>query len=238
MAQVGSLKHAIRAEQDGADLVVAAGHEAGGHVGPTGTTVLTPLISSRVRIPVVAAGGFCDGMGLVAALALGAEGVALGTRFAATRESGLPEALKRRYVEAGEADTLVTRRITGSPLRVIHNQFTDRLEGKAHDLPLLERVQATLQMRRQLGVSWWRFVVGGWRMKKDYEASFSSLGTLAGGVERIDRAFKDGDVQEGAVIAGQVCARIDDVPFAAEVVERIVAEASKVYYSLQGKMAN
>ena len=236
MAQIGAVKHALRAERDGADILSVAGLEAGGHVSPVSTMVLTPSVASKVKIPVVAAGGFCDGMGLVAALALGAEGIALGTRFAATQESGLPENIKQRYVDASEADTLVTPRITGTGLRVLRNKFTDTLEREGGKLSWRERISATLETRRMLGVSWWRFIIGGWKMRQDYEASFSELGNLAAGAARIDRAMKEGDAEYGAMIAGQVCGRIDDIPPAREIVERIVAQTRSIMGPLSKKV--
>jgi len=236
MAQIGAVRHALRAEQDGADILSVAGHEAGGHVSHVSTMVLTPLVVSKVKIPVVAAGGFCDGMGLVAALALGAEGIALGTRFAVTQESGLPENIKQRYVGASEADTLVTPRITGTGLRVLRNEFTAMLEREGQRLSWKEKVSGTLETRKRLGVSWWRFVIGGWKMRKDYEASFSELGNLAAGAMRIDKAMKEGDTEYGAMIAGQVCGRIDDIPPAGEIVERIVAQANIIMDSLRQKV--
>ncbi|OGO04290.1 MAG: hypothetical protein A2Y91_01250 [Chloroflexi bacterium RBG_13_54_8] len=233
MAQIGALKHALRAEQDGADILMIAGHEAGGHVSHVSTMVLTPLVASKAKIPLVAAGGFCDGMGLVAALALGAEGIALGTRFAVTQESGLPDNLKQRYVAAGEDDTMVTPRITGTGLRVIRNRFTETLEKEGQRLSWKEKIAGTLETRRSLGVSWWRFIIGGWRMRKDYEASFSELGNLAAGAVRIDKAMREGDTENGAMIAGQVCARINDIPAAGEIVERIVDQACRIMESLR-----
>jgi len=236
MAQIGAVKHALRAERDGADILSVAGLEAGGHVSPVSTMVLTPSVASKVKIPVVAAGGFCDGMGLVAALALGAEGIALGTRFAVTQESGLPENVKQRYVDASEADTLVTPRITGKGLRVLRNKYTETLEREGKKLSWRAKISGTLETRRMLGVSWWRFIIGGWKMRQDYEASFSELGELAAGAVRIDRAMREGDAEYGVMIAGQVCGRVDDIPAAGEIVEQIVAQARSIMGPLSMKV--
>jgi NAD(P)H-dependent flavin oxidoreductase YrpB (nitropropane dioxygenase family) len=232
IALVGALKHAVRAEQDGADAVIVSGVEAGGHVSPVSTIVLVPLIASKVKIPVVAAGGFCDGRGLVAALALGAEGIAMGTRFAVTQESDMPPNIKQCYVEATETDTVVTAAITGTGLRVLRNKLTDMLEG-GQKLSWRERVSSTLETRKALGVSWWQFLIGGFRMRKAYEASFSELGQLAAGAKRVEQAFVYGDADFGAIPAGQVCGRIDDIPSAREVVERTMAEAEAILESFK-----
>lgn len=227
IALVGTVQHAQRAEQDGADIVVAAGMEGGGHVSHISTLVTLPLIASKVKIPVVAAGGFCDGRGLVAALALGAEGIAMGTRFAVTQESAMPMNIKEKYVSSSESDTVITPAITGTRLRVLRNRLTDAIDG-SQGSSWLERISSTMQMRRALGVSWWRFLVGGWRMRGSYGASVGELGNLAAGAVRVHRAFVDGDADYGAIPAGQVCGRIQDIPPAGEVVARTMTEAEQI----------
>ena len=236
MAMVGSLRHAIRAEEDGADIIIAQGLEAGGHVGYVSTMVSLPLIASKVKIPVIAAGGFCDGAGLVAALALGAEGIAMGTRFAVTQESPLPSNIKQRYLEASEADTIVTPAITGTRLRVIKNRFAEMIEEEGQKLSLKERISGALETKKMLGVSWWQFFRGGWSMKKQYAASIAELGHLAAGGVRIVKAMVDGDADFGVLISGQVCGRIDDIPSVQEVIERTVAEAHTILESIKGKV--
>ena len=235
MAMIGALRHAVRADQDGADAVIVQGLEAGGHVGYVSSMVLLPLVASKVKIPVVAAGGFCDGGGLLAALALGAEGIAMGTRFAVTQESPLPSSIKQRYLESSEADTLVTPAITGTRLRVIRNKFTDQLE-EGGKLSWRERISGAMKTRKMLGVSWWRFLVGGWSMRKEYEASVSELGHLAAAGVRITKAMVEGDADFGVMPSGQVCGRIDDTPSVQEVIERIVAEASGGLESVREKL--
>ncbi len=235
MSMIGSAKQAQRAEADGAQAVMVQGSEAGGHVGDISTMVLLPLAASRVRVPVVAAGGFCDGRGLVAALALGAEGIAMGTRFAVTRESPLPEGIKRRYLEATENDTLVTPSITGTRLRVIGNAFTRMLDPQGHRLPWRERLAGAREARRTLGVSWWRFLAGGWTMRRQYQASIAQLGHLAAGGVRIRKAMVEGDADMGVMPAGQVCGRISDIPSVAQLIEGIVAEAEDTLRSLNAR---
>ncbi|OGO02340.1 MAG: hypothetical protein A2Y72_06315 [Chloroflexi bacterium RBG_13_53_26] len=236
MAMVGSMRHAIRAEQDGTDAIMVQGEEAGGHVGYVSTIVLLPLIASKVRIPVVGAGGFCDGAGLVAALALGAEGIAMGTRFAVTQESPLPISVKQRYLECSENDTLVTPAITGTRLRVISNKFTQMLEERDKSTSWKEKISGAMETRRMLGVTWWRFLLGGWSMRKQYQASISELGHLAAGGVRIRKAMVEGDADLGVMPSGQVCGRIDDIPIVEELVERIVSQAQSILDSMRNKM--
>jgi enoyl-[acyl-carrier protein] reductase II len=124
---MGALRHAVRAEQDGADAVIVQGTEAGGHTGYVSTLVLVPLVTGKLKIPVVAAGGIGDGRGLVAALALGAEGISMGSRFIVTQEAPVPLHVKQYLVEKTEMDTVVTDNFTGVRCRVIRNAFAENL---------------------------------------------------------------------------------------------------------------
>ena len=130
MALVGTAKQAKAVERSGVDAVIASGHEGGGHVGRIGTMVLVPRVVDQVKIPVVAAGGLADGRGLVAALALGAVGVWMGTRFIATVEARGHENYKRRITEIDEDGTIVTRAHSGKTNRMIRNEFTRSWEGR------------------------------------------------------------------------------------------------------------
>jgi len=124
---MGSLRHAVRAEHDGADAVIVQGTEGGGHTGFVATSVLVPLVASKVKIPVVAAGGIGNGRGLVAALALGAEGIAMGSRFIVTKEAPVPLHVKKYIIEMTEEDTVVTDNFTGVRCRVFKNRFAENL---------------------------------------------------------------------------------------------------------------
>jgi enoyl-[acyl-carrier protein] reductase II len=116
---VPSVEHARRVEAEGADAIVASGSEAGGHVGHVATLPLVPMVVDAVRVPVVAAGGIGDARGFLAALALGAAGVQLGTRLIATEESEAAPGYKQRVLDASETETLVTPVLTGKPVRVL-----------------------------------------------------------------------------------------------------------------------
>jgi len=120
---MGSLKHALRAERDGADAVIVQGTEGGGHTGFVSTLVLIPIVAAKLRIPVIAAGGIGNARGLVAALALGAEGISMGSRFIVTREAPVPQHVKDYLIAKTEEDTVVTDNLTGVRCRVIKNGF-------------------------------------------------------------------------------------------------------------------
>jgi nitronate monooxygenase len=139
-SMVTTVEEAVRAAEGGVDLVVAQGAEAGGHrstveLGPdgepplVGTLALVPQVVDAVGVPVVAAGGIVDGRGLVAALALGAAGVQMGTRFLLARESGAHRVYRRRLLAATEVDTVVTRVFTGRPARGLRNRFVEEYLG-------------------------------------------------------------------------------------------------------------
>jgi enoyl-[acyl-carrier protein] reductase II len=129
MVMTGKVKHAVRAEQAGADVVAAQGTEAGGHTGEIGTLALVPQVVDAVRIPVLAAGGIVDGRGVVAALALGAQGAVIGTRFIATPEATAARQYREALVHAAQDETIRTRAYSGKPLRALRNRYIAELEA-------------------------------------------------------------------------------------------------------------
>ena len=138
MPVVASVALAKRLERMGADIIVAEGMESGGHIGDLSTMPLVPQVVDAVRVPVVAAGGFADGRGLVAALALGAAGIQMGTRFVCTTECTVHENYKRKIVEAGDRATMTTGHSLGHPVRAIKNAMT-------HEFQEMERRGASEQ---------------------------------------------------------------------------------------------
>jgi NAD(P)H-dependent flavin oxidoreductase YrpB (nitropropane dioxygenase family) len=156
IASAGARRHAEKAAGWGIDAVIATGGEGGGHVGAVPTSLLVPQVAAAVDIPVIAAGGFFDGRGLVAALAWGAAGVAMGTRFLLTSESPVADEVKRLYLAAGLDGTVVTRRVDGVPHRVLRTTMVDRLERtgqvlNAANTPVLLRA-AMVDGRTDLGL--------------------------------------------------------------------------------------
>lgn len=121
---VASVALARRLEKAGVDALIAEGMESGGHVGEISTFPLVPQVVDAVSIPVIAAGGVMDGRGLVAALALGAEGVQMGTRFMCSEECTIPVQVKERIIKAKDRATIVTGQTTGHPVRCLENSFT------------------------------------------------------------------------------------------------------------------
>lgn len=181
MALVGTAKQARAVERSGVDAVIASGHEGGGHVGRIGTMVLVPRVVDQVKVPVVAAGGIADGRGLVAAMALGAAGIWMGTRFIATLEARGHDNYKRRITEIDEDGTIVTRGHSGKPNRMIRNAFTKSWEGRDAAIK-----PYPLQLREVGEAASYRG-----RIEGDVETGVLPSGQSAALIERVEHA---GDV--------------------------------------------
>ena len=139
MAVVGAVKHAVQVVSSGIDLIVAQGHDGGGHNSPIGTMALIPQVVDAVagRIPVLGAGGISDGRGIAAAFMLGAEGAWIGTTFLATEEAGIEDYQKEVIAESGDRDTVVSRSVTGKPARIIKNKWSQAwVDEKKEPLPM------------------------------------------------------------------------------------------------------
>ena len=141
MPSVGAAKHAVKVASWGADIVMVQGGEGGGHTGSVPTTLLLPSVIDAVDIPVVAAGGFFDGRGLVAALAYGAAGIGMGTRFLLTSDSAVPEEIRRRYLTFGLDGAVVTTKADGMPHRLLRTEFVDTLEKEGITTRLLHTLR-------------------------------------------------------------------------------------------------
>ncbi len=153
MPTVGAPRHAEKVAEMGVDAVIAQGGEGGGHTGSVPTSLLLPAVCERVDVPVLGAGGFHSGQGLVAALAWGAAGIAMGTRFLLTQESGVPDNVKALYLQAGPFDTVVTTAIDGAPQRVIRTEMIDELEQASVLTRFPKAAANALRFRAQTGVS-------------------------------------------------------------------------------------
>ncbi len=142
---VASVAMAVMLERTGADAVVAEGMESGGHIGQTTTFSLVPQVVDAVKIPVIAAGGIADGRGMAAAFMLGAEGIQMGTRFVASRESIVHDNYKEKLIKASDIDSVVTGTSTGHPIRVLRNKMTkEYLRKEAAGATLQELEELTL----------------------------------------------------------------------------------------------
>ncbi len=204
MALVGNSKNARRVAESGVDVIVAQGYDGGGHTGRVGTFSLVPAVLDAVDIPVMAAGGIGDGRGLVAALAMGAVGAWMGTRFVASVEATGHENYKRRITEIDDEGTLRTRCFSGKPARMIRNPVAEAWEDP--------ELQATIEpFPRQFGV------MQRWL-----------------GVDPYTTGRIEGDIERGALAAGQSSAVIQQVLPVAEIIERVMGEAEEALRRLNG----
>src|SRR5438552_9065333 len=146
MVMTGKVKHAVRAEAAGADVVAAQGTEAGGHTGEIGTLALVPQVVDAVKIPVVAAGGIVDGRGVVAAPALGAQGAIIGTRLISTPEATAAQSYREALVGAEQDETVRTRCYTGKPLRALKNPYIAEHEAGPRKIkPFPDQIMVSVQ---------------------------------------------------------------------------------------------
>ncbi|HQN50146.1 MAG TPA: nitronate monooxygenase family protein, partial [Phenylobacterium sp.] len=179
MVVCGAVKHAVKAEQAGCDAVICQGGEGGGHTGLVGTMPLVAQAVEAVKVPVVAAGGIYDGRGLAAALALGATGVWMGTRFIASAEAHAGELYRQTIVESSDEDTVRTRCYSGKPMRVRKNPYVDDWESRPGDIqPFpMQAIHST-----NAGVMGG---IGGQIEGLDADSSCFAMGQSAGGVHDV-----------------------------------------------------
>lgn len=222
---VGARRHAEKVAAWGADAVIVQGGEGGGHTGEVATTVLLPQVADAVDIPVIAAGGFRDGRGLVAALAYGAAGIAMGTRFLLTSDSTVPDAVKARYLAAGVKDITVTRAVDGLPHRMLRTEMVAALEHAGRVRALAQAVRRAAGFRRISGTSWSRMVRDGLAMRHGKDLSWSQVLLAANTPMLLKASMVDGRTDLGVMASGQVVSLIEDLPSCAELVERVMAEA-------------
>ncbi len=225
MPTIGAAKHAQKMVQMGVDMVTVQGGEGGGHTGSVPTTILLPQVLDAVQVPVIAAGGFGDGRGLAAALAFGAAGIAMGTRFLMTQESAPPANVKARYVKAGTDDITVSTKVDGLPQRMIRNQALDRIE-RSSGIGLWRRaVESGLQMKRQTKASYADMLKAAKGMTSHGGLSLPQAMMAAAAPMLIQRAVVDGDADGGLMATGVVAGRLGDLPTCEQLIESIMAEA-------------
>ena len=233
---IGAKRHAEKVIDWGVDAVLVQGGEGGGHTGPVATTLLLPQVVDAVagRVPVIAAGGFFDGRGLVAALAYGAAGVAMGTRFLLTSDSRVPQAVKDFYLGKAVTDTIVSTEVDGVPHRVLRTELVDKLESGGRIRSLPGAVANVWRFRSMTGRGFREMLDEGMAMKKAMDLSWSQMVMAANSAMLTKATLVDGRLDSGVMPTGQVVGVIDDLPTCQELIDRIVAEAAKVLEDLSG----
>ncbi|MFC2058537.1 NAD(P)H-dependent flavin oxidoreductase [Chloroflexota bacterium] len=226
---VGTVGQAIKAEKAGADAVIVSGWEAGGHCSYVASTVIIPATVAKVKIPVISAGGFADGKGLVAALALGAEAINMGTRFAITQESPIPDRVKQAYVQARAEMAVETKKVSGLHMRCILGKKAKKYRGWMFSPWTI--IPATISEARSNDASIREIIGMGWRMWR--KLHMHPL-TFACGIYHGRKSLQGGD-PDWFLPSGQCCGLINDIPTCKELIERIVAEAEQTIDSLKEK---
>jgi NAD(P)H-dependent flavin oxidoreductase YrpB (nitropropane dioxygenase family) len=232
---IGAKRHAEKVLEWGVDAVLVQGGEGGGHTGAVPTTVLLPQVVDAVagRVPVIAAGGFFDGRGLVAALAYGASGIAMGTRFLLTSDSSVPQAVKEYYISKGVLDTVVSVQVDGVPHRVLRTDLVDQLESSRGKFLALPRAGINaLKFRKMTGAKLSDMMREGMAMKKSMDLSYSQMVMAANTPMLLKTSLVDGKTESGVMASGQVVGIIDDLPSCADLIDRIITEANAVLADL------
>jgi NAD(P)H-dependent flavin oxidoreductase YrpB (nitropropane dioxygenase family) len=235
---VGAVKHAEKMVQLGCEMVTVQGGEGGGHTGSIPTTVLLPQVLDAVDVPVVAAGGFGDGRGLAAALAYGAVGIAMGTRFMMTAESPVPSAPKAAYVKAGTNDITVSTKVDGIPQRMILNPLLRRIEASGRTAMWLRAMEAGMEMKRQTGMGWGQVIATARAMTSHGEMPLAQAMMAAAAPMMIQRAVVSGDADNGLMATGMVAGRLTDLPTCADLLAQIETDARARLAALAGQDCN
>ena len=234
---IGQMRHAAKAVELGADMVVCQGGEGGGHTGSVPTSLLLPQVLDAVDVPVIAAGGFHDGRGLAAAIAYGAAGIAMGTRFLLTSDSPVPHATLERYLGASVLDTRVTVEVDGLPHRVIVNEFLKKLESGNAITRLMRALRSGLEYRKLSGASIGELLSAAISMRQNERLTRTQMLMAANSPIFIQRAMVEGHPAEGVLPSGQVAGVIGDLPSCAELVSRIVTDAGERLDAIAGGRA-
>lgn len=230
MPTVGARRHAEKVAEWGVDAVIAQGGEGGGHTGSVPTSLLAPAVVDAVgdRVSVVAAGGFFDGRGLVAALAYGAVGIAMGTRFLLTRESRVPDEVKAVYLATPVTGTVVSTAVDGAPQRVIRTDLVDRMERAGWWRRMPRALANAHAFRRQTETTLTALVREGRAMKRGNDLTWPQVVMAANAPMMTRAALVEGRTDVGVLPTGQVVGELDELPSVAELIARIVDQATTV----------
>lgn len=235
---VGALKHAQKAVELGADLITIQGGEGGGHTGGVPTTILLPQVLDAVKVPVIAAGGYSTGRGLASALAAGAAGIAMGTRFLMTSDSPTPKATLQRYLAVNDPQRIrVTLAVDGMRHRMIDNPFINRLESAGPFGRLRIALGSAWQWKQQTGMSLTHMLGVLRQALKEDPGAVSQTVMAANQPVLLQRSMVDGFPDEGILPSGQVAAAIGELQSCQQLIDEMVAEAERCLAALCARQA-
>jgi enoyl-[acyl-carrier protein] reductase II len=229
IATVVSARHARRAQEYGCDAVIATGNEAAAHGEFVTTFCLIPSLVDALSIPVIAAGGIADGRGLAAALSLGAEGVAMGTRFMTTKESPLHQNFKDLSRQKDVTDTLYSKRFDGLWCRVLKTDTAERVRKRGLNLPAA--FFNAQDIAKSMHLPFLKLFIG--VLLSGYKTAIQ-FAYLANASKTFQAATVEGDLEKGVLPVGQCTGLLKDEPTVKELMDRMVAEAEAIRTRLNG----
>jgi enoyl-[acyl-carrier protein] reductase II len=229
IATVVTEKHALAAQKSGVDALLVTGHEAAAHGGEVTSLCLVPAIADLVSIPVIAAGGFSDGRGLAAALALGAEAVAMGSRFAVSSESPLHQTVKETVVEKRVADTIYSKNFDGLYARVMKTPMAEKVTKKP--MNFFVAVAKSFKAAKMVDMPLWKLIAG---LISQFD-KIKLLSLFGAATEKLEAATIHGDLNKGVQFIGQSQGGIKDIESVAVIMERIITEAKTTSTHLKNK---
>lgn len=231
IATVVTAKHALSAQKAGVDALLVTGHEAAANGGSVTSLVLVPAIRQVTDLPIIAAGGFSSGSSLVAALALGADAVAMGTRWAATRESPVHERTKQEIIAKEVQETIYNSNFDTMPCRVMETKHSTKVMAKR--LSIFKAVWRALQAARENGKSLGSILKLAGQRGFAYTLKVTFFGAS---VTSIKKATIEGDLERGIQLIGQVQGLVNDVPTVQVLVDRIMTEAEFAMVRVQSQI--
>lgn len=263
ISTVTTVEHALAAQKSGADALQVTGNEAAAHGSQISTLVLVPAVVDAVNLPVVAIGGIADGRGMAAALALGAEGIGMGTRLSMTQESPVHDLTKKKQLESGIDDTIYSNRFDALYCRILKTPAAEKAVKKGRCLP--KGFLASFDIARSLDLSWIKLatsILSGTprdkskgpaektpaspqkKAKKPFmdkmlegPKTALNLAHMAQAYVAIKKATEDGDLEKGVYLSGQVQGIIHDIPTVAEVIHRTIEQCIDIQKELARKVA-
>lgn len=234
---IGASKHASKAVAMGADILVCQGQEGGGHTGATPTwLLLAEVIDQNLGVPVVACGGFKDGRGLAAALAFGADGIAMGTRFMMSSDSPTPDATKEKYINSDVLHIPISTKLDGLPQRMILNKTLDDLERSSTLGMLIRALQNGIKYKSQTGISIGQTIMTAWNMATKSDMTLGQTMMAGNAPMIIQKAMVEGKPDEGVLPSGQIAGLINDLPSCVNIISNIIVDAENRLAQLERRV--
>ena len=235
MPTIGAAKHARKAVDMGADILVCQGQEGGGHTGYTPTwLLLAQVLDAGLGVPVIACGGFKDGRGLAAALTFGADGIAMGTRFMMTSDSPTPQATKAKYLKSEVTKIPVSTKLDGLPQRMVMNPVLAELETSSKFGMLVRAMRNGFKYKAQTDMSLVQTFKTAWAMASKTDMTLAQTLMAGNAPMIIQKAMVEGVPDQGVLPSGQIAGLIDDLPNCEDLIKLIIKQAENHFHRVGG----